>query len=434
MSGRDALVVHGGRPLRGTVRVPGDKSISHRALVLAAIAEGRSRLVHLADGDDVGRTRFAVEQLGVGLRDDADGTVAVSGAGIGALAEPRTVIDCGNSGTTMRMITGLVAGRSFHTVLNGDSSLRTRPMGRVVHPLREMGATIDGRRGGEHAPLAVRGGPLRAVEHETAVASAQVKSALLLAGLQADGRTVVREPSPSRDHTERLLGELGAPVERVDATTVAISRGALRPFELEVPGDPSSAAFFAVAASIVDGSDIVLDDVALNPTRLGFVDVLRRMGAHIEVVETGVRLGEPVGELRVHAAPLHGVRVGAHEIATVLDELPVLAVAAAVAEGATEVSGAAELRVKETDRIAAIDQELTQLGVRVQATPDGFVIAGGARLVPSVLKSHGDHRIALSAAVAAVATPGESTVRGWGAAAVSYPGFEDDLVALLGAP
>ena len=425
----DELVVRGGIPLRGRLRVPGDKSISHRALLLAAMAHGQSRLTGLADGDDVGRTLAALEALGVGMRRDGRSLV-ITGAGPDALREPSDVLDCANSGTTLRMLAGLTAGRPFHTVLTGDASLRRRPMRRVVDPLRAMGATIDGRDEGEHPPLAIRGGDLRGGEHRLRVASAQVKTALLLAGLQATGRTTVIEPHRSRDHSERLLGALGAPIERVDETTVAVRAGKLEPFVLEVPADPSSAAFFAVAAAIVPDSELVLEDVLVNPTRLGYVEVLTRMGADVAVNATGSRLGEQVGELRVKWAPLHGTTVTGDEVATVIDELPVLAVAAAVADGPTEVRGAAELRLKETDRIAAITQELEQLGAAVEPRADGFVVAGSARLAAGILKGHGDHRIALAGAIAALGADGESTIRGWSSVSVSYPGFGSDLAAL----
>lgn len=430
MSEAHTLTLVGGRPLRGRLRVPGDKGISHRALVFAALADGPSRIVGLADGDDVTRTRGALEMLGVGIR-PTDGGLTIAGAGPSGLREPETVLECGNSGTTMRILAGLLAGRPFHSVLAGDRSLAVRPMGRVVEPLRAMGAQLDGRDGGGRSPLAIRGGGLRGIEHDLEVASAQVKTALILAGLQAEGATVIREPHPSRDHTERLLRSLGAPIERVDSTTVTVEAGEPAPFDLEVPGDPSSCAFFTVAASIVPGSEIVLEGVSVNPTRLGFVDVLCRMGAEIEVTETELRLGEPVGDIRVAAAPLRGTVIEGREIPNVIDELPVLAVAAAVAEGPSEIRDASELRVKESDRIAAVEQELAQLGVEIEVRPDGFTITGGARLAGAVMKSHGDHRIAMSVAVAALVAEGESTIRGWQSVEVSYPAFMNDLERIL---
>ncbi|MGQ0805801.1 MAG: 3-phosphoshikimate 1-carboxyvinyltransferase [Actinomycetota bacterium] len=419
------LSVVGPRPLRGRLRVPGDKGVSHRALLFAALADGRSRVAGVPDGDDVHRTRAALEQLGVRCR-STGGPVSVHGLG-GVLREPDREIDCGNSGTTIRMVAGLVAAHPFLTVLTGDESLVTRPMARVAEPLRAMGARIDGAADGTRAPLAVRGGELHGARHELAVASGQVKTALVLAGLQADGTTEVVEPGRSRDHTERMLIALGAPLELVDERTIRVRRGALPPFELEVPGDPSAAAFFAVAASVTPGSEIVLEDVSINPTRIGFVKVLRRMGGRVEVRQTGERLGEPVGEIAVEAAPLSGTTITPDEGS--IDEVPALAVAAAFADGVTEITDAAELRVKESDRIGTLEQELSQLGVEVEARPDGLTIRGG-RPRAAELKSHGDHRVAMAAAVAAVACDGQSTVRGWRAVASSYPGFADDLTAL----
>jgi 3-phosphoshikimate 1-carboxyvinyltransferase len=421
------LVVVGGRPLRGRLRVPGDKSISHRALLFAALATGQSRVTHLADGDDVRRTRGALECLGVSIR--GDGEVTVAARGVAGWREPETVVDCGNSGTTMRLLSGLLAGRPFLSVLTGDASLRSRPMARVAEPLRAMGAAVDGRDGGEYAPLAIRGGALHGRRFELPVASAQVKSAIILAGLQAEGVTEVHEPARSRDHTERMLAALGAPVRRLDDGRVAVEAGAPDPFELDVPGDPSSAAFFAVAASIVPGSHIVLEDLALNPTRIGFVAVLQRMGARVGIVPTGAALGEPVGDVTVEAAPLRATEIAGDEIPSVIDELPALAVAAAYAEGTTAIRDAAELRVKETDRIGTIHQELTELGITATTQPDGLVIEGGAPR-SSRFKSHGDHRVGMAAAVAALGARGESTVRGWGAVATSYPGFGDDVARL----
>ena len=438
------LSLTGPRPLRGRLRVPGDKSISHRALLFAALASGTSRLWWLADGDDVVRSRAAIEALGAKVRDGAGSpgeavvagervgpVVIVRGGGFGGLGEPETVIDCGNSGTSIRLLCGILAGRPFHSVLTGDSSIARRPMARVVEPLRRMGAHIDGRDGGRLAPLAIRGGGLQGMRHELAVASAQVKTALLLAGLQADGVTEVTEPALSRDHTERLLPAMGAPLEVFDggARVEPIGAGGLTPIELAVPGDPSAAAFFVVAACITPGSDLVIEDVCLNPTRIGFVDVLRRMGADVEVVVKETRGGEPVGDIRAVAGLLQGTTMAGDEIPRIIDEIPALAVAAAFAAGVTEVTDAAELRVKESDRIGTIEQELSQLGIAVEARADGLVITGGTPH-GGLFKSHGDHRIAMSAAIAANACDGPSTVRGWRAVASSYPRFAADLASV----
>jgi 3-phosphoshikimate 1-carboxyvinyltransferase len=425
----EELVFGGRHALRGRLRVPGDKSISHRALLFAALARGRSTIAHLATGDDVGATAAALRRLGVAVRKRGD-AVTVDGPGVDGWREPDDVIDCGNSGTTMRVLSGALAGRPFLSTLTGDDSLRTRPMLRVGDPLRAMGASFDGRDDGEHAPLVIRGGNLRGVRHELPVASAQVKSALVLAGLQADGATEVVSPAPTRDHTERMLRALGAPVE-VSGLVVRVSRGEPAPLELDVPGDPSSAAFFVVAASITPGSELVLEHVSLNPTRLGFVEVLRRMGADITVAQRDVVCGEPVGELTVRTAELTGTTIEGDEIPNVQDEVPALAIAAAFADGVTEIRDAAELAVKESNRIGTVEQELTQLGVGVEGRADGLVIRGG-RPRPGTLKSHGDHRIAMAAAVAANALDGASTVRGWRAVASSYPEFATDLAQVTG--
>jgi 3-phosphoshikimate 1-carboxyvinyltransferase len=421
------LTVIGGRPLRGRLRVPGCKGISHRALLFAAIADGRSTIRGLADGADVAATAECLDALGVRLR-VTDGAVTVRGGGLAGLREPATVLECANSGTTMRMLAGLVAGRDFLSVLVGDESLSTRPMRRVLDPLAAMGATVDGRDGGRLAPLTVRGGGLRGVRHDLPTASGQVKTALVLAGLQADGTTEVVEPTPSRDHTERMLTALGVPLTRVDPRTLRVTAGEPRPFEIDVPGDPSSAAFFVVAACIVPGSELTLERVSLNPARVAYVDILRQMGATIEVEVTGEEIGEPVGDLHITAAQLHGTDIAGDE--SIIDELPVLAIAAAFAEGETVVHDAPELAVKESNRIGTIEQELTQLGIGVEARADGWVIRGG---VPqgADLKSHGDHRIAMAGAVAGLGARGATTVRGFGVTAVSYPGFAADLASVL---
>jgi len=432
MSGMSEVVVGGARPLRGRLRVPGDKSISHRALLFAALADGRSTITGLATGDDVASTRRSLEQLGLRIKGSAE-QLTVTANGVAGFREPEGVIDCGNSGTTMRVLTGVLAGRAFLSVLDGDASLRRRPMARVVEPLRAMGASIDARADGTLAPLVVRGGDLTGCRHAPSVASAQVKSALVLAGLQSSGATEIVEPIASRDHTERMLAALGAPVTVGADGTVRVTSGAPSAFELAVPGDPSSAAFFVVAACITAGSEIVLENIALNPSRIAFVEVLRRMGADIEIEEREVRIGEPVGDITVRAAELHGTTIAGDEMPSVQDEIPVLAVAAAFAEGVTDIRDAAELRVKESDRIGTVQQELGQLGIAVESRPDGLLIRGG-RPQSALLKSHGDHRIAMAAAVAGHAIEGDSTVRGWSAVDVSYPDFLADLAHLCEGP
>lgn len=433
MSGAGAtaaeVAITGGVPLRGRIRLPGCKGISHRAAVFAAIARGSSRITHLAPGDDVASTLAALRALGVGVAADGPGAVVVTGDGFEGLQEPGDVVDCGNSGTTLRFLAGLLAGRPQLAVLTGDASLRRRPMGRVVEPLRALGALVDGAADATRAPLTVRGGGLVGERVELPVASGQVKTALVLAGLQAGGTTEIVEPAPSRDHTERMLGALAAPVERVSATTLRVRSGEPEPFELAVPGDPSSAAFFVVAAAILPGSHLELEGVALNPGRVAYLDVLREMGASIEVIVAGETLGEPHGDVVVEGGPLRGTQIVSRE--AIVDELPVLAVAAAFAEGVTEIRDAAELAVKESDRIATLREELGRLGVAVEARPDGLVVRGGAPRA-AAMTAHGDHRIAMAAAVAAAGAEGRSTISGWDAVSVSYPGFADDLARLRG--
>ena len=432
--------ISGPQRLRGRLRVPGDKSISHRALLFAAVARGQCRLSGLADGKDVAATRAAIEALGVHVRDAGTsgdtpgppgGVVVVRGSGFEGLSEPEAVLDCGNSGTSVRLLAGLLAGRPFHSVLTGDASIARRPMGRVVEPLRAMGAHIDGRRGGEFTPLSVRGGGLVGRRHELPVASAQVKTALILAGLQAQGLSEVVEPAPSRDHSERLLAVLRAGLAPIPGGVRVEPGGALSAFDLAVPGDPSAAAFFVVGACVTPGSDLVVEDVCLNPTRIAFVEVLRRMGARIDVEVKEERGGEPAGDIHVLASPLRATTMAGAEIPSIIDEIPALAVAAAFAEGTTEISDAGELRVKESDRIGTIAQELSQLGIPVEVRADGLAVHGG-RPRAGLLKSHGDHRIAMAAAIAANACEGASTIRSWQAIASSYPGFAEDLGQVTG--
>ena len=415
-----------GGPLSGRVRLPGCKGISHRALLLAAVADGRSTLRNLATGEDVARTRAALEAMEIECIDGDDGSVTVIGRGFDMISEPDDPIDCGNSGTTMRMLAGFLCGRPLDCELIGDASLSRRPMDRVVEPLRQLGARITTTDG--HAPLTIAGGVLVGAEIDLPMASGQVKSAVLLAGLQASGTTTVREPAPSRDHTERLLAALGAPVTRIDDRTVRIGTiGALDRFEYDIPGDASSAAFLVVAAATVPGSDVTIEGVNLNPQRIAYLDVLRAMGADITTTVLEERLGEPVGEITVRYAPLTATTITSSE--GIVDELPILAVAAATADGASTIEGAGELRVKESDRITTTTAMLEAFGVGVRGTDDGFVVTGGPRHGATVA-SAGDHRIAMCAAVAALTAEGPTTISGWDAVDVSFPGFSTTLDAL----
>ncbi|HEX7275901.1 MAG TPA: 3-phosphoshikimate 1-carboxyvinyltransferase [Acidimicrobiales bacterium] len=417
-----SLRIEGGRPLTGHIQVPGDKSISHRALLLAALAEGVSVVRGLSPGADVAGTAAAVRALGAVV----DGNLVTGGRS--RLHQPDGVVDVGNSGTTIRLLAGLCAGFEWLTVLAGDESIARRPMDRVADPLRRMGARVEGRDGGRFPPLTVRGGGLHGIDYDMPVASAQVKAAVLLAGLSADGETVVRETIPTRAHTEEMLTAAGADIEVEDGGhTIRLRPSALHPFELDVSGDPSQAAFWVVAACIVPGSDLTVDDVYLGPARAGFLDVLAAMGADVE------RVGERSLRAR-HSPDLHGTDVEADQIPGLIDEIPVLAVAAATAEGTTTFTGAGELRVKESDRVATVTSELSALGAKVEATDDGLRVTGtgGSGLHGGHVRSHGDHRVAMAMAVAAMAATGETVIDGWDAVATSYPGFEDDLRRCVG--
>ena len=419
MTPADALVITPGRTLRGVLRVPGDKSISHRAAILGALARGATRVSGFLRAADCLSTLRCLRGLGVSI-DERDDALEIRG---GALREPDEVLDVGNSGTTIRLLAGVLAGQPFHSVITGDASVRRRPMDRVAVPLRQMGARVSGREGGRLAPLAIEGGGLRGIAYTTPVASAQVKSAVLLAGLFAEGVTSVREPLPSRDHTERMLGAFGAEVERDGVTTRLRGPATLRGAPVRVPGDLSSAAYFLVAAALVPGSEIAVADVGLNPTRTGILDVLQMMGAAVEVRDLREEGGEPVGTVAVRAGRLHGTTIAGALIPRAIDELPLVAVAAALAEGETVIRDAAELRVKESDRVEALARELGRLGAHVEAQPDGLAVVGTHRLRGGRVASGGDHRIAMSLAVAALCADGPVTIDDPACIETSFPGF-----------
>jgi len=417
------LVVSPGRALQGVLRVPGDKSISHRGAILGAIAHGTTRVSGFLQAEDCRSTLRCLRAAGVSIAEQGD-EMEVRG---GPLQEPEEVLDVGNSGTTIRLLAGVLAGHPFHSVLTGDASIRRRPMDRIADPLRRMGARVSGRQGGRLAPLAIDGGKLRGIEYDTPVASAQVKSAVLLAGLFAEGTTSVREPAQSRDHTERMLGAFGAAVERDGLTTRLRGPVALRAARVRVPGDFSSAAYFIVAASLVPGSEIQIRDVGLNPTRTGLLDILKTMGAQVEVGDLREEGGEPVGTVAVRARRLHGAVIGGNLVPRAIDELPVLAVAACLAEGETVIRDAAELRVKESDRVEALARELGRLGARIEPRPDGMVIAGGRPLRGGHVTSGGDHRIAMSLAVAGLCAAGPVSIEDPANIETSFPGFAEAL-------
>ncbi len=437
-----SLTIKPGGPLRGTLSLPGDKSITHRAIILSALADGVTTISGYCRGEDCLNTIRAFRAMGIQI-DEEPHRLRVHGKGRWGLTEPDGPIDCGNSGTGIRMLAGLLAGQDFFTVLTGDDSLRRRPMGRVVKPLREMGATITGRKGGELAPLALTGGRLRGITYQLPVVSAQVKSALLLAGLFADGITRITEPQGSRDHTERLCEYLGMPVRQEEGAVVvdgAQSRGWPGGHVLSVPGDLSAAAFFIVAASIVPDSEVTLLGVGVNPTRTGLIEVLQEMGADIQISNPRRESGEPIADLRVRAAALRGTRIGPERIPRTIDEFPVLCVAAAVAEGETIVTGAQELRVKESDRIATMASQLTRMGVSISETSDGMIITGlglmsrgrgSTTLHGTRGSSFGDHRVAMSLAIAGLVADSPTQVDDVGCIETSFPGFEGKLLELL---
>jgi 3-phosphoshikimate 1-carboxyvinyltransferase len=409
--------------LRARLSLPGDKSLSHRAALFAALAEGTSRFDGFAEAADCAATLDTLRALGVAIERDG-ARVRVQGAGPQALHAPQGDLDCANSGTTLRLLAGVLAGRPFRATLTGDESLRRRPVERVAVPLRRMGARLESTSG--RPPLTVEGGPLRAVDHVLPVASAQVKSALLLAGLQAEGTTRVSEPALSRDHTERLLPAFGAPVER-DGLRVSIVGGTrLRPFDWSIPGDVSSAAFLVVAALVLPEAEVRLDNLLLNPQRTAFLDVLRAMGGQVEVTVTS-REPEPVGSIAARSSRLRGVRVTAEQVPALIDEVPALAVAACAAEGEFTLAGAEELRVKESDRLAALHEGLGRLGACIEERPDGLRILGGQPLHGARVRSLGDHRIAMALAVAGLTADGTTEIDDAECVAVSFPAFFDVL-------
>ena len=429
-SSPELLEIGGGRPLVGAIDVPGDKSISHRALLLSALAEGTSTITGLSTGGDVTRTRQAVEALGADVVDEG-GRVTVHG-GRSRLSSPSTTIDLGNSGTGMRLLAGVVATLAGTTHLTGDDSLRTRPMDRVAEPLTLMGATVAGEGTRCLPPLAVTGGALRGIDYTPPMASAQVKSAVLLAGLDAEGETVVREPVATRAHTEEMLADAGADVTVEpwgEGRVVRLRRSTLGARVWEVPGDPSQAAFWVVAGAVVPGSRITVEQVHLGAERIGFLHVLIRMGADVTLHD----IGGDVGSITACSSPLVGTTVASSEIPS-LDEVPILAIAALVADGPTRFRDVGELRVKESDRLEGTARLVRAFGGTATVEGDDLVVEGGTTPVPGRVDADGDHRMAMAAAVAAAAGPSAepSVIRGWEAVATSYPGFADTLARLAG--
>ncbi len=416
--------------LEGDLSLPGDKSISHRAALFNACAHGRATVTHFSPGADCLSTLACLRALGASIEsmsaEDGSLRLVVQGQGADALREPENVLDAGNSGTTTRLFSGLLASRPFLSVMTGDSSLRSRPMGRVIAPLRQMGAQIWARKGDTLAPLVIRGGGLKGIRYRMPVASAQVKSAILIAGLFAEGETEVEEPAPTRDHTERMFRAMGAHV-RTDGPRVTVRPGRLQAVDVDVPGDISAAAFWLVAAAIHPDARIRIRNVGVNPSRTGVLDVLRAMGARVRLEDQREVGGEPVADIVAESSQLQATEIGGDLVPRAIDEIPILALAAAVARGATTIRNAEELRVKESDRIRTITQELGRMGVRIEERPDGMVIHGGAHLRGAACQSHGDHRLAMTVAVAGLVARGETTIEDAEAASVSYTSFWQDL-------
>ena len=417
------------RCLQGEIEIPGDKSISHRVLMFGSLAEGKSEIKGFLPSGDCRATLACFQALGVMIKVHSETSLTVQGPGLRGLLNPGSPLNCVRSGTTMRLLAGIVAGQTFDSVLTGEEQLLRRPMRRVTEPLREMGAQIedvDGR-----APLSVHGRQLHGTVHALSIASAQVKSALLLAGLYADTPTVVRQCGPARDHTERLLKAMGATIEVAGLDVSVAPCLALAPLSIRIPGDFSSAAFFVVAGALLPGSELVARGVGVNPTRTGLLDVLREMGARIDLENEREQGGEPVADLVVRSGALHGTTIQGDTVVRMIDEFPVLAVAATQAEGETIVRDAAELRVKETDRIATVFSELRRLGADIEPLADGFVVSGPTPLRGSSVASHGDHRLAMALAIAGLLAKGETIVRDTDCISDSFPGFDDVLYSLI---
>lgn len=415
--------------LKGTIKVPGDKSISHRSIMFGAAAAGRTTVKGFLAGEDCLSTIRCFRELGVAIEQSGD-YVEIEGKGIEGLIEPSRVLDVGNSGTTIRLMLGLLANTPFHSVIAGDDSIAKRPMDRVVHPLKRMGAAIEGREHGSYTPISLRGGGLKGIDYTTPVASAQVKSAILLAGLKAEGMTSVTEPYPTRDHTERMLKAFGAEV-RTDGLTKTIRGGqCLTAADIRVPGDISSAAFFLAAGALLPGSELTVLETGINPTRTGLLDVLRDMGASLTISNERGEEAEPYADITVQASDLKAVEIGGELIPRLIDEIPVIALMATQAKGVTVIKDAAELKVKETNRIDAVAEELSKMGASIEATEDGLRITGGTPLHGARVDSRGDHRIGMMLAIAACAAEGETILDRSEAVNISYPNFFEQLKSL----
>lgn len=424
MSGSKNIIfeVSPGGSLKGSLRVAGDKSISHRSIMLGALAEGVTEVSGFLEGEDSLATLQCFRDMGVRIEGPREGRVTIHGVGLHGLKKPNKTLDCGNSGTSMRLLSGLLSAQAFDTTLIGDESLSRRPMRRVTQPLAQMGAVIETNEKGS-APLHIKGGHnLKAIEYVMPMASAQVKSCLLLAGLYANGRTCVTEPGVTRDHTERMLRAFGYDVNVTGSTVCVQGGGKLKAAPIQVPADISSAAFFMVGAAIAPGSDITLTEVGINPTRIGVIEILKLMGANLEVLNSRMAGGEPIADIRVRGSNLRGIEIPEHLVPLAIDEFPALFIAAACAKGKTVLTGAEELRVKESDRIQVMADGLKVLGINAQPTPDGMIIEGGA-MGGGRINSRGDHRIAMSFSIAALRASGDITIDDCANVATSFPNF-----------
>lgn len=425
------LLIYGKDSYFGEVTPPGDKSISHRALIISAISQSNVRIGNLSKSLDVKSTMRVLRSLGTRFGQTGDGII-IEGNGINGFIESSKVLDCGNSGTTMRLLCGLLAHQDFYCVLAGDKYLNKRPMARVIKPLLEMGAKIFARNNNQNPPITIIGSNLKGCDHRIPISSAQVKSALLLAGLGASGSTSVTEPYKSRDHTENMLNYFGADIE-VNGTMVTVRPGKkLSCTSLEVPGDPSSAAFIIGLAIIAREADVTVKNICLNPTRTAYIKLFKRMGARIDVHVGRDSAGEKIGDVRAMNSDLNGISIYAEDVPSLIDELPLIAVVASRAHGKTEISGARELRYKESDRIETICAELKKMCCDIVPKDDGLIINGPCELKPAKLNSYGDHRIAMSLAVAALCSRGESSIRNFECSSISYPGFIDDINSISG--
>ncbi|KAB3529236.1 3-phosphoshikimate 1-carboxyvinyltransferase [Alkaliphilus pronyensis] len=414
--------------IHGEIKVPGDKSISHRSILLGSISKGKTEITNFLKGDDCLSTIACCRKLGIKI-EEKDNKISVYGNGALALKEPEDILNVGNSGTTIRLLSGILAGQEFLSIITGDSSIKKRPMARITTPLKEMGTTIDGREDGRLAPLCIRGGGLKAINYKLPVSSAQVKSAILLAGLYADGITRVIDASQSRDHTERMLKAFGGQIDIVD-NTISIKKSDLYGQAIEIPGDISSAAFFMVAAAAVPGATLKILKVGINKTRTGIIDVLKKMGAAIEIDNVYISGGEEIGDIIINGGKLFGTTIGKEIIPRLIDEIPIIAVAAALAEGKTTITGAQELKYKESNRIAAIVTEMKKLGIKISELPDGLEIEGPSIIKGGKVDSHGDHRIAMAMAICGLFTDEKVEILNSACISTSFPTFEETLKAI----